>query len=150
MAGTLFPGVSIPPDEGLESPAGSGPVMTTALAAPAADLYARLDGLRAFLAAALAAERDEQLALEWAEAELAALCQAVPAWCPGCTGRDTGTVCCICGAPVPAALRRRLGGPARAPARACLAGRRIRKGPRASSEPRHTPGTERAHIARSS
>jgi len=111
MAGTLFTGVSIPAGEGLESRAGSGPVMTTALAAPPADLFARLDGLRAFLAAALAAERDEQLALEWAEAELAALCQAIPAWCPGCTGRGTGTVCCICGAPVPAALRRPGGRP---------------------------------------
>ena len=111
MAGTLFPGVSTPPGEGLEAQPGSGSVMTTALAAPAADLYARLDGLRAFLTAALAAERDEQLALEWAEAELAALCQAVPAWCPDCTGRGTGTVCCICGAPVPAGLRRRPGGP---------------------------------------
>jgi hypothetical protein len=26
--------------------------------------------------------------------------------CPGCVGRGTGTECCICGEPVPAALRR--------------------------------------------
>jgi hypothetical protein len=55
----------------------------TVLAGSSADLYARLDGLRTYVSAALAAERDERLALEWAEAELAALCQAAPALVPG-------------------------------------------------------------------
>ena len=85
--------------------------MTNVLASSVTDLYARLDGLREFIAVALAAERDDRLTLEWAQAELAALCADAPAWCPGCTGRGAGTVCCICGAPVPAALRRYLGAP---------------------------------------
>ena len=83
----------------------------TVLASSSTDLYARLDGLRTYVSAALAAERDERLALEWAGAELAVLCQDAPAWCPGCLGRGTETVCRVCAAPVPAALRCRPGGP---------------------------------------
>jgi hypothetical protein len=79
---------------------------------PAGELYAWLDGLRGYLAAVLADDtRDPELAVEWAVAELTALCQQAPAWCPGCPGRGTGTVCRICAAPVPAALRRRRGDP---------------------------------------
>ena len=76
----------------------------------AGELYSCLDGLRGYLAAVLADDtRDPELAVEWAVAELTAICQQAPAWCPGCPGRGTGTVCCICRAPVPAALRRRTG-----------------------------------------
>lgn len=91
------------------------------------DLWARLDGLRTFLARALDDDtRDPQMALELAEADLSALCQEAPAWCPGCVGRGAGTVCCVCGAPIPAALRLRPDGPpeARADCLDCVAGRR--------------------------
>jgi hypothetical protein len=77
--------------------------------AATAGLYARLDGLRMFIASSLAAESDERLTLEWAQAEVTALCQEAPAWCPGCPGRGTAAVCCVCGAPISAALRRRGG-----------------------------------------
>jgi hypothetical protein len=80
----------------------------TVLTHPAADLYARLDGLRAYIATARDAEQDERLTLDWVAAELAVLCQDVPAWCPGCVGRGPGMVCRRCGAPIRAALRRAL------------------------------------------
>ena len=83
----------------------------TVLASSSADLYARLDGLRTYVSAAPAAERDERLALEWAEARAGRALQDTPAWCPGCLGRGTETVCRVCAAPVPAALRCRPGGP---------------------------------------
>jgi len=82
------------------------------LAHPSADLYARLDGLRTYIATARAAEQDERLTLDWVAAELAALCQDVPAWCPGCADRGPGMVCRRCGAPIRAALRRSLAGSA--------------------------------------
>lgn len=81
---------------------------TAVLAFPDADLYARLDGLRTYIATARAAEQDERLTLDWVAAGLAALCQDAPAWCPGCDGRGPGMVCHVCGAPIRAALRRAL------------------------------------------
>ena len=77
---------------------------------PAADLYARIDGLRAYIATARVAEQDERLTLDWVAAELAALCADAPAWCPGCADRGPGMVCRVCGAPIRAALRRGLAG----------------------------------------
>lgn len=75
---------------------------------PPADLYARLDGLRVFIAAVLADEtRDRELALEFAEADLEGICLQAPAWCGGCEGRGGGLCCRVCGAPVPARLRQR-------------------------------------------
>jgi hypothetical protein len=82
------------------------------LARPSADLYARLDGLRVYIATARAVEQDERLTLDWVAAELAGLCADVPAWCPGCAGRGAGMVCRRCGAPIQAALRRGLAGSA--------------------------------------
>ena len=32
--------------------------------------------------------------------------RSAPRSCPGCVGRGTGEVCCLCGLPVPIALRR--------------------------------------------
>lgn len=45
--------------------------------------------------------------------------------CPGCVGRGTGAVCCVCGGQVPASLRRRPGDPSevRAGCPDCAAGR---------------------------
>lgn len=45
--------------------------------------------------------------------------------CPGCVGRGTGAVCCVCGGQVPAALRRRAGDPSevRAGCPDCAVGR---------------------------
>jgi hypothetical protein len=85
--------------------------MTATLAVSAtADLYARLDGLRTFTERALADEcRSSQTVLELVGARLAGLCAEAPSWCPGCDGRGDGTVCRVCGAPVPAALRSRPG-----------------------------------------
>jgi hypothetical protein len=75
---------------------------------PGADVYARLDGLRAFLALVLADDtRDRETALELAGADLEVICRQVPAWCGGCPGRGPGLVCQVCGAPVPARLRQR-------------------------------------------
>lgn len=84
---------------------------TTVTVFPPADLYARLDGLRVCIAEVLADEtRDRQLALEWAEADLERICLEAPAWCGGCQGRGAGLCCAVCGAPVPARLRRRQAG----------------------------------------
>lgn len=45
--------------------------------------------------------------------------------CPGCAGRGTGAVCCVCGGQVPPALRRRPGDPSevRGDCPDCAAGR---------------------------
>jgi len=88
----------------MEGTSTRGPAVTV-LAHPSADLYACLDGLRTYIVTAQAAEQDERLTLDWVAAELAALCQDVPAWCPGCAGRGPGMVCRVCGGPIRAALR---------------------------------------------
>jgi hypothetical protein len=77
----------------------------------AADLHARLDGLRTFADRALADEfRDPRIALEQLTAALGALIRDnVPDWCPGCPGCNAGTVCRTCRLPVRAALRSRRG-----------------------------------------
>ena len=68
----------------------------TVLASSSADLYARLDGLRTYVSAALAAERDERLALEWAEAKLAALLPGRPGLVPRLPRpRDRDGVPCV-------------------------------------------------------
>lgn len=83
--------------------------MTSITVFPPADLYARLDGLRAFIAAALADETaDQQTALEFARADLEQIVGEAPAWCGGCAARGGGLVCLACGAPVPARYRRGL------------------------------------------
>jgi hypothetical protein len=74
---------------------------------PGADVYAELDGLRASIRKTLTAEISDCVgALALVAGVLDAICEAAPAWCPGCPDRGDGLQCAVCGAPVPAALRR--------------------------------------------
>lgn len=82
--------------------------MTTITVFPGADVYARLDGLRVFIATALADDTaDWRIALEYAEADLEGIVMGAPVWCEGCAGCGDGLLCQVCGAPVPARLRQR-------------------------------------------
>lgn len=73
---------------------------------PGADVYARLDGLRAYLRTVLSDSHDPFTALALAAGALDEICEHAPAWCAGCPGRGDGLRCAVCGAPVPASLRR--------------------------------------------